>query len=54
MTNVGTIELLIIVLVLLLLFGGKKIPEFVRGLTSAVKEFQKASGTKKAEDKKKN
>ena len=45
MTNIGTLELLIIVLVLLLLFGGKKIPEFVRGLTGGVKEFKKAAKT---------
>lgn len=33
-------EILIILVVLLLLFGGKKIPEFVKGLGEAVKEFR--------------
>lgn len=41
--NIGTTELIIIVLILLLLFGGKKIPEFIRGLSEAVREFKKAS-----------
>jgi len=36
----GTTELLIIVLVLLLLFGGRKIPELARGLGSGIREFQ--------------
>ena len=33
---------LIIALILVLLFGGKKIPEFIRGVGEAVKEFKKA------------
>ena len=41
--NIGTTELLIVVAVLVLLFGGKKIPEFIRGVAEAVKEFKKAS-----------
>ena len=36
----GTPEIIIIVLVLLLLFGGKKIPELMRGLGRGVKEFK--------------
>ena len=41
--NIGTTELIIIALVLILLFGGKKIPEFIKGVGEAVKEFRKAS-----------
>lgn len=41
MFGLGSTELIIIVLLLLLLFGGKKLPEFVRGLGDAIKEFKK-------------
>ena len=41
--NLGTPELIIIALIVILLFGGKKIPEFFKGLGDAVKEFKKAS-----------
>ncbi len=41
--NIGTTELIIIALILILLFGGKKIPEFIKGVGEAVKEFRKAS-----------
>jgi sec-independent protein translocase protein TatA len=36
----GTPEILIILAVVLLLFGGKKIPELMRGLGRGVKEFK--------------
>jgi sec-independent protein translocase protein TatA len=36
----GTPELIIISVVVLLLFGGKKIPELMRGLGKGVKEFK--------------
>lgn len=42
--GIGTPEIIIIVLILLLLFGGRKIPELMRGLGSGVKEFKKATG----------
>lgn len=41
-------QIAIIVVVVLLLFGGKKIPELMRGLGSGIKEFKNAS---KDEDK---
>lgn len=41
--SIGTNELLIIAVIVLFLFGGKKIPEFFKGLAEAVKEFKKAS-----------
>jgi len=42
-SSVGTTEWLIIALIIVLLFGGKKIPEFFKGLGDAVKEFRKAA-----------
>ena len=38
--GLGTPEIILIVLALLLLFGGKKIPELMRGLGKGVKEFK--------------
>lgn len=40
---VGPWQIGLIVLVVLLLFGGKKIPEMMRGLGGGIKEFKKAS-----------
>ena len=40
---VGPWQIVIVVLVVLLLFGGKKIPELMRGLGSGIKEFKDAS-----------
>jgi sec-independent protein translocase protein TatA len=39
----GAFEIILIVVVLLLLFGGKKIPELMRGLGQGIKEFKKAT-----------
>ncbi len=39
----GPTEIVIIVLVLVLLFGGRKIPELMRGLGQGMKEFKKAT-----------
>jgi sec-independent protein translocase protein TatA len=44
----GAWQIALIVIVVLLLFGGKKIPELMRGLGSGIKEFKDAS---KEEDK---
>jgi sec-independent protein translocase protein TatA len=41
--SVGPTEWLVIGGIVLLIFGGKKIPEFIKGLGDAVKEFKKAS-----------
>ena len=37
---IGTQEIIIIALVVLLLFGGRKIPELMRGLGKGVKSFK--------------
>lgn len=38
--NIGGTEILLIVLLVLLLFGGKKIPELMRGVGKGVKSFR--------------
>ena len=38
--NLGTPEIILIALVVLLLFGGKKIPELMKGLGKGVKSFK--------------
>jgi sec-independent protein translocase protein TatA len=43
MFGLGTPELMIILIGILLLFGAKKIPELMKGLGSGIKEFKKAS-----------
>lgn len=49
---VGPWQIILIVLVVLLLFGGKKIPELMRGLGQGMKEFKDASKDAKGEPKK--
>lgn len=43
MGKFGATEIILIVVVILLLFGGKKIPELMKGLGSGIKEFKDAS-----------
>ncbi|MBQ7532844.1 MAG: twin-arginine translocase TatA/TatE family subunit [Bacteroidales bacterium] len=54
--GIGTGELLLIILAILLIFGGKKIPELMRGMGKGVKEFKDAMnepiGDKKDDEKK--
>lgn len=40
--GIGTTELIIIAVVLLILFGGKKLPELGRGIGDAIREFKKS------------
>ena len=49
MFNLGTCELLIIFLVILLLFGAKRLPELARGLGKGINEFKDAVETGKKE-----
>lgn len=49
---IGGPELIIIAIIILVLFGGRKIPELMRGLGKGVKEFKDASNeTKETFDK---
>ena len=41
---IGTPELIIIVIVVVLLFGGRKIPELMRGVGKGIKEFREGIG----------
>lgn len=50
--NLGATEIILIVLVLILLFGGKKIPELMKGLGQGVKQFKK--GLRGEDDEEKN
>lgn len=52
MGKLGLTEILIIVAVILLLFGGKKIPELMKGLGSGIKEFKNAAKDEPAASKK--
>ena len=51
--SVGMPELIIGLVVILLLFGAKRVPELARGLGSGVREFKKGTQEGEIEDKKK-
>lgn len=51
---VGGQEILFILIIVLLFFGGAKIPELMRGLGKGVKEFKDASKGDKESDPKKD
>ncbi len=51
LNNIGSTEIIIIAVIILIIFGGKKIPEMGRGLGEAFREFKKTFGSK--EDKSK-
>lgn len=50
--NFGTGEIIAIVLVILLLFGGRKIPELMRGLGKGIKSFKQGMNEVEEEIKK--
>jgi len=52
MGRLGLPEILVIAAVFLLLFGGKKIPELMKGLGTGIKEFKNASKEDQPADKK--
>ena len=47
---IGTQEIIIIAVIILLLFGGRKIPELMRGLGSGIKEFKQAAKEEEPKD----
>ena len=50
----GTLEIILIVLVILLIFGGKKIPEHMKGIGKGVKSFKDGVNGKADEEEKKS
>ncbi|MCQ2299028.1 MAG: twin-arginine translocase TatA/TatE family subunit [Bacteroidales bacterium] len=50
--NIGGTEIIVILIVVLLLFGGKKIPELMKGLGKGVKEYKNAVNSVEDEIKK--
>jgi len=46
MTGIGSTELILIAVVLVILFGGKKLPELGKGIGQSVKELKKAMKSK--------
>jgi sec-independent protein translocase protein TatA len=48
---IGPGQIAIIVIIILLLFGGKKIPELMRGIGQGMKEFKKATKDEPDEEK---
>ena len=49
---IGGPQIILIVIVVLLLFGGRKIPELMKGLGSGIKEFKKATKEEEKEEEK--
>lgn len=43
MFGIGTTELLVILFIILLVFGSKKLPELAQGLGKGIREFKKAT-----------
>jgi len=52
MGKIGPLEIVLILLVVVLLFGGRKIPELMKGIGQGMKEFKKASKFDPEEEKK--
>ena len=52
MGKLGYQEIVLIGLVILVMFGGRKIPELMKGLGSGIKEFKKATKEDEEEDSK--
>jgi len=51
---IGAPQIILILVVVLLLFGGRKIPELMKGLGQGMKEFKKATDTDDDKDKSKD
>ena len=50
MGRIGTFEIILIILVIVLLFGARRIPELMRSLGSGVREFKKGARGEMGED----
>lgn len=49
----GTTEIIIVAIVLIVLFGGKKLPELAHGIAQSIKEFRKSYREEPEKEKKK-
>ncbi len=52
MGKIGPLEIVLILVVVVLMFGGRKIPELMKGIGQGLKEFKKAKDSDGAETKK--
>lgn len=52
--GLGAPEIILIIVAILILFGGRKIPELMKGLGQGVKEFKDASNNKETTEEKTN
>ena len=50
--NIGITEIIIVAVVIVILFGGKKLPELAKGIAEAIKEFRNAFKDEVKNDKK--
>jgi sec-independent protein translocase protein TatA len=52
MGKIGLTEIILVLVVVVLLFGGRKIPELMKGIGQGMKEFKKASKFDPADEEK--
>ncbi|MCU0379450.1 MAG: twin-arginine translocase TatA/TatE family subunit [Bacteroidales bacterium] len=52
MGKIGPLEIILILVIVVLLFGGRKIPELMKGIGQGLKEFKKAKDTDTTDIKK--
>lgn len=52
MGKIGPFEIILILVIVVLLFGGRKIPELMKGIGQGLKEFKKAKDTDNTDTKK--
>ncbi len=52
MGKIGPLEIVLILVIFVFLFGGRKIPELMKGIGQGMKEFKKASKFDPEEEKK--
>lgn len=52
--SLGPMEIILVVAVVVLLFGGRKIPELMKGIGQGMKEFKKATRTEDEDNNKDN
>lgn len=46
LANIGSTEIIVIAVIILILFGGQKLPEMGKGLGESFKEFKRALGSR--------